>query len=142
MTMAARLMAIAIGSDDRSLAGTASMERAGIDGAGVVRAEAGDEDEDATVRGGVLCESGAEAAFGDGATVFGGDGAALGRDATAVAGGAAEALGGGAGEGAGAAGGGGVWLNGTPRAAQNCSRFSRLVARNGSLAGRLAVAIA
>jgi hypothetical protein len=58
--------------------------------------------------------------------------------------GADEAVGAGADEavGAGDEVAGADSLSGTPRAVQNCSRFSRLVVTNGSLAGRLAVAIA
>jgi hypothetical protein len=60
-------------------------------------------------------------------------------------GGGAGAFGGGAAGGADAgddAIAGGVCLNGTPRAAQNCSRFARLVETNGSPGGNIEVAMA
>ena len=61
----------------------------------------------------------------------------------AVGGGTDDAVGAGADEavGAGDEATGGVSLNGMPRAVQNCSRFSRLVVTNGSLAGKLDVAM-
>ena len=91
----------------------------------------------AAARGG-----GGAAGFGTpafGAAGFGGaGGGGAGRG-----GGADDAVGARADEavGAGDEATGGVSLNGMPRAVQNCSRFSRLVVTNGSLAGKVDVAM-
>jgi hypothetical protein len=82
---------------------------------------------------------GIEEAEGRGIDEAGGGGAAegdcVGTDA-ADGGGANKAVG------AGEDVTGGVSFNAIPRAAQNCSRFSRLVVTNGSSAGKLDVAMA
>ena len=141
----------AIPRDRLRVAGTAVAVRRVTGAADGGRGAAGDDGTDDAAR----CRG---AAWGDGAGVcFGGEGGAVrgcgsarcgagvARSGGAVAlcggvplgsGGAADDAG--AGEGATACG----VLNGTPRALQNCSRFSRLVMTNGSFGGRLAVAIA
>ena len=116
----------------------------------------------AAARGGAAFGAATFGAAAFGAAGFGGAGGGAGRGGGAdeaddvvanVVAGADEAAGAGADEAAGAGAdeavgagddvaGGGDSLSGTPRAVQNCSRFSRLVVTNGSLAGRLAVAMA
>ena len=93
--------------------------------------------------GGAAARGGGGAA-GFGAAAFGAAGfGGAGGGGAGRGGGADEALGAGADEavGAGDEATGGVSLNRMPRAVQNCSRFSRLVVTNGSLAGKLDVAM-
>ncbi len=103
-------------------------------------------------------DGGAAAFLGAAGGAFGAGGGGAGRgggtDDADGAGGADEADGGGTDEAdgvsfgslknapLGAASFGVASFNGMPRAAQNCSRFSRLVVTNGSLAGKLEVAMA
>ena len=125
-------------------------------GALSVRGDSGTADDE---RSGKSSSDGGAARGGGGATAFGaaafgaagfggaggGGGAGRGGGADdAVGGGTDEALGAGADEavGAGDKAAGGVSFKGMPRAVQNCSRFSRLVITNESLAGKLDVAIA
>ena len=94
-------------------------------------------------------DGGAAARGGGGAAGFGT--AAFGAAGFGGAGGGGAGRGGGADEavgaradeavGAGDEATGGISFNGKPRAVQNCSRFSRLVVTNGSLDGKLDVAM-
>jgi len=125
-------------------------------GALSVRGDSGTADDERSGKsssdGGAARGRGGATAFGAaafGAAGFGGagggGGAGRGGGADdAVGGGTDEALGAGADEavGAGDKAAGGVSFKGMPRAVQNCSRFSRLVITNESLAGKLDVAIA
>ena len=133
-------------------------------GALSVRGDTGTADDE---RSGKSSSDGGAARGGGGATAFGaaafgalgfggaGGGGGAGRgggadDAVgsgtdeAVGGGTDDAFGAGADEavGAGDKATGGVSFKGMPRAVQNCSRFSRLVITNESLAGKFDVAIA
>ena len=151
-TSTASTAAIAGARDGSPMAGGALSVRGGTGTADDERSGKSSSEGGAARGGGGATAFGAAAFGAAGFGGAGGGGAGRGGGADdAVGGGTDEALDGGTDEavgagadeavGAGDKATGGVSFKGMPRAVQNCSRFSRLVVTNGSLAGKLDVAM-